>query len=291
MANWKEPKTNYLPSDQVVPRIFNELGENEKYLNETKITIGQVQKAVISSIEALSRDEITKNDTLSVAIGKVRKWFADLKALAFKNTVTTADIDAKAVTTQKLADQAVTDEKIVGVSARKVSGLAEVAKTGDYNDLKNKPGGVDLSGYMKKSDLLNFIYPVGSIKITTDSANPGTYIGGAWEQWGGGRVPIGVGSATDTASKTKKFSSAEATGGEFEHTMTQQEIADHAHYLLEAKQSSISFNASRFGAEIGWGTATKCQMGKTNYGVENVKNNPINIMQPYITCYMWKRTA
>lgn len=34
MASWNEPKSDYVASDQVLPSIFNELAENEKYLKE-----------------------------------------------------------------------------------------------------------------------------------------------------------------------------------------------------------------------------------------------------------------
>lgn len=34
MAEWKEPKSDYVATDQVVPEIFNDLAENEKYLKE-----------------------------------------------------------------------------------------------------------------------------------------------------------------------------------------------------------------------------------------------------------------
>ena len=136
-----------------------------------------------------TRENLTEQDTVMGAFGKIRKWFADLRALAFKDTVATADINnsavtsdkiassavtstklgtssvitskinalavtteklanlavtaaklaANAVTTDKIANSAVTDAKISSVSASKVTGLAEVATSGDYNDLINKP--------------------------------------------------------------------------------------------------------------------------------------------------------
>ncbi len=53
MAKWNEPKTNYSAENQVKPEIFNTLAENEKYLNETKITTAQVQE-----LTPLSNDTI-----------------------------------------------------------------------------------------------------------------------------------------------------------------------------------------------------------------------------------------
>lgn len=189
MASWKEPETNHTAEDQVTPEIFNTLAENEVYLNETKITTNQVQEATVMSETSATRENLTEQDTVMGAFGKIRKWFADLRALAFKDTVATADINnsavtsdkiassavtrtklgtssvitskinalavtteklanlavtaaklaASAVTTDKIANSAVTDAKISSVSASKVTGLAEVATSGDYNDLINKP--------------------------------------------------------------------------------------------------------------------------------------------------------
>jgi hypothetical protein len=34
MSEWTEPKNNYVAGDEVVPAIFNTLGENEKHLKE-----------------------------------------------------------------------------------------------------------------------------------------------------------------------------------------------------------------------------------------------------------------
>lgn len=155
MANWKEPKNDYKKEDQVVPEIFNTLAENERYLQEKKITTEQVQDAEVNSKQSATRENVGDKETVKGFFGKVRKWFADLKALAFKGTVGTADIDSSAVTSAKIASnavtsakiasnavttakinaKAVTDEKINSVSASKVTGLHKVATSGSYNDL------------------------------------------------------------------------------------------------------------------------------------------------------------
>ena len=149
MAKWNEPKNNYSAENQVTPEIFNTLAENEKYLNETKITIEQVQNAEINSTQSAMRENVGDKETVKGFFGKVRKWFADLKALAFKGTVGSADIDnsavtsakiaSSAVTSAKIATSAVTNTKISSVSASKVTGLAKVATSGSYNDLSDKP--------------------------------------------------------------------------------------------------------------------------------------------------------
>ena len=43
---------------------------------------------------------------------------------------------------------------------------------------------VDENEYVTKGELIEIIYPVGSIYITTNGQNPGEYLGGEWESYG-----------------------------------------------------------------------------------------------------------
>lgn len=104
MATWKEPKNDYTPESQVVPEIFNTLAENERYLQEVKITTEQVQNATVSSTQSSTRENLSASETIKAAFGKIRKVFADLKSLAFSDTV----------------------------AASNVTGLAKVATSGSY---------------------------------------------------------------------------------------------------------------------------------------------------------------
>ena len=149
-------------------------------------------------------------------------------------------------------------------------------------------------------------YPVGSIKITTNSANPSTYLGGTWAAWGSGRVPVGI-NASDT-----DFATAEATGGSkdavvVQHTHTQQQ---HNHDLWNANlgEYSGSIPVGRFSftknrnrtltATGGAGDWFENQYFDTihtavttptinNAGESGEGKN----LQPYIVCYMWKRLS
>lgn len=75
------------------------------------------------------------------------------------------------------------------------------------------------------SEIKLALHPIGSIEINVSGANPSTYIGGTWQLWGQGRVPVGV----DT--NDSDFNTVEKTGGEKEHTMTLEELVDHTHVL------------------------------------------------------------
>lgn len=92
-------------------------------------------------------------------------------------------------------------------------------------------------------------WPVGSIYLTVNSANPGTYLGngtygGTWTPWGAGRVPVGVlGSDAD-------FNTPEKTGGEKAVTLTAAQMPWHQHTGTTATESA---NHSHSGSTAGEG--------------------------------------
>ena len=81
---------------------------------------------------------------------------------------------------------------------------------------------------LTKLDLLDMIYPVGSIYMSVNSSNPGSLFGGTWEAYAQGRVLIGAGTGTDSRSEQKTFA-AGSTGGEYNHQLTVGEMAQHSH--------------------------------------------------------------
>ena len=130
-----------------------------------------------------------------------------------------------------------------------------------------------------QADVLNFTYPIGSIKMTVTAENPGEKIGGVWERWGNGRVPIAV-DENDT-----DLASAELTGGEKEHTLTEEEIPSHSHdaELPISGESELGGKNGISEMAIG-GTVT---VSTEAVGGGKAHNN----LPPFITCYFWKRTA
>ena len=126
-------------------------------------------------------------------------------------------------------------------------------------------------------------HPVGSLFETTVSTNPGTLYGGTWAAWGGGRTPVGVNTA-DTS-----FNTVEKTGGEKAHVLTEAEVAPHRH-------KQINYWSGNAGSNIvvtqGLETSDPRQYGGYDVFTDNAGGGQAhNNLPPYITCYIWKRTA
>lgn len=125
--------------------------------------------------------------------------------------------------------------------------------------------------------LFLLMHRVGDIIFSTSDENPSTIYGGTWVAWGKGQVPVGV----DTSDSD--FNTVEKTGGEKEHTLTVGEMPSHKHDFGQQFATTSSLSGA-YGYYMIAGTQT--DVIKNTGG-----NQPHNNLQPYITCYMWKRTA
>ena len=123
-------------------------------------------------------------------------------------------------------------------------------------------------------------YPVGAIHITTISTNPSEYMGGTWERFGNGRVLVGVDEADSDFSTSNKI------GGEKKHTLTIAEMPSHSH--------GQNVTANDTGSAIRRDYDSDGSSGIYPQGVQTEATGggqAHNNLQPYITVYMWRRTA
>ena len=144
---------------------------------------------------------------------------------------------------------------------------------------------------------LQILHPVGSIYINaTNATNPGTLLGfGTWTAFGAGRVPVGFNSANalfDTAEETGGWPDSVVVSHTHTATSTVTE-SPHSHAIAPAGISNSGGNQPTGSGSGGSGSTSSASTGITvsttniSSGVSGVDQN----YQPYITVYMWKRTA
>ena len=160
--------------------------------------------------------------------------------------------------------------------------VAEADNLADYNfdvqfrkNFKLKtPGGI--------KNFLDAVYPVGSIYMSVKATNPGTLFGGTWAAIAQGRCLVGVNTSDND------FKTPEKTGGEKTHKLTVAEMPSHNHTYVKLMDNGIS--SEHFGIHYNiaaeWGTKfVDSKVSST--GSSSSHNN----LQPYFTCYMFKRTS
>ena len=138
------------------------------------------------------------------------------------------------------------------------------------SDIGASGGGVDVSTVLDK------VYPVGSIYMSVNSTNPKTLFGGTWVQ-----IKDRFLLAAGTTYK------AGATGGEATHTLTVDEIPNHQHVLWYPNaggEQSAAIGYPEAGSKNTW-YAEASKTGGAGGGAAH------NNMPPYLTVYIWKRTA
>ena len=133
-------------------------------------------------------------------------------------------------------------------------------------------------------------YPIGHEIYTKNSANPSTYMGfGTWELTSVGRMQVGV-DVNDT-----DFNVAGKTGGSKTHTNTVEELVPHKHKSMTLgignggyKLDGGKAGAGQVGTEINYiGETTTVSLDET----KTAQAQAFSIMPPYVTVYIWERTA
>lgn len=168
------------------------------------------------------------------------------------------------------------------------------------------------------SNMVDVIYPVGSIYMSVNSTSPSTLFGGTWEQLQD-RFLLGASSSY----------TAGGTGGEATHTLTKDEMPSHTHtqnshthtqnahsHMPQSGRAFVTQNSSYTSniGENGVSSGSTYRVPTINsndnwYGSEYTANTTAtnqsttatnqntgggqahNNMPPYLSVYMWKRTA
>jgi hypothetical protein len=270
----------------------------------------------------LEYKKTTDSTWTSISTAALSGYAGTLNAIRSASPLYTWEVRATVI------DKVNTVTKSISVTSKRVginigsSGTAvaigKVAETADLFevDLATKFNkGISIGTLTLDNYLLNRFYPVGTIYMAITNTNPGTLMGGTWVSWGTGRVPVGV----DVAQT--EFNTIEKTGGH-------KNLQAHVHSINPPSTQSGGRSAahthsvpSRYSwagsnTPINWTTSgARAAENPTQYGSSRTfetgtesadHSHAVNIaafdsastgggnaenLQPYITCYMWKRTA
>lgn len=101
-----------LPDTTTIPSKTSQLTNDSGFLTQHQDISGKLDKTGDGSsvtttfTRASSRSNLTSGEKLSVAMGKISKWFADLGSLAFKSSVAKSDLASDVQTSLGKADSA-----------------------------------------------------------------------------------------------------------------------------------------------------------------------------------------
>lgn len=139
--------------------------------------------------------------------------------------------------------------------------------------------------------VLDNVYPVGSIYMNVNSTNPGTLFGGTWEQIQG-RFLLGMSSGYPAGSQ----------GGEATHTLTTNEMPSHNGHLSAGIAGTAPMGKGNYKGYLnssvmtaysdigrGWNVYIGNEMHPASEAVGGGQSH--NNMPPYLSVYIWKRTA
>ena len=135
-------------------------------------------------------------------------------------------------------------------------------------------------------NLVDLVYNVGDIILTTNNVNPSVKFGGTWELIAQGKTLIGAGTGTDINGVEKTFNVGDEVG-EYEHTLTVDEMPKHVH----SNERASIFYAEQTTARNAVGARTELTNSVWKDSRETGGGKAHNNIQPGFVCYIWQRTA
>lgn len=178
------------------------------------------------------------------------------------------------------------------------------------SELENDTGYVTKDALVTNAQIVDLIYPVGSIYMSTNATSPETLFGGKWERIQD-RFLLAAGTEFPAGKRD----------GEATHTLTAEELPDHRHTFTTDSAGGHNHSLNRVLGNSGgnWtgdtagnlsGSGRKFGYIDPDYTIKTVTNTDSggahthtgttdgaggngkhNNMPPYLTVYMWERTA
>ena len=180
-----------------------------------------------------------------------------------------------------------TEVSTIQTTAESAQEIASAAQTTAESKYEKPSGGIpetDLAANVQnklnpnyKSELIDIVYPVGSIYMSVNDVSPAFFLGGEW---------VSIQNRFLFAASSEY--AAGTTGGEEQHILTISELPEHQHTSTPLGYYAYGgFEAtSIFAKDVGAGYRTNLGNVLTGKAGGNVAHNN---MPPYLAVYMWKR--
>lgn len=257
----KYPYTNY--QDINLDWMLRKAGDIDK---ATIIANNAANAAANSAAEAKATA-----DTLEPRIAAATKdATAEAKAAATNAANSAAAAEATADTLETRIAAATEDATAEAKAAATNAANSATAAENSANEAKQAAASVP-----SLLDVLKAVYPVGAFYISATATSPRTVFGfGTWTQIKD-RFILAVGDVYPAGS----------SGGEASHILTIDEMPTHNHQLKMCDAAGPYDSPARGdGSNESWATSNRT-IADTGGG------EPHNNMPPYLTAYIWQRTA
>ena len=254
--------------------VKNSTGSNVSVPAGTSTWVYSTGSNVVDAVTSLT----------SLAVGG-----SNVVTLSATQTLTNKTLTAPTINDGALGANTTATTQSTGDNSTKVATTAYVdAEVGTLGTMSTQDAdAVAITGGTIAGAALAAAYPVGSIYMNASSStNPATLLGfGTWTAFGAGRMLVGLDSG-DT-----DFDTAEETGGSKSVTLTEGQLPAHQHRSAFGEYSTPgNFD---FGNNLSVNNVNTVTEPR-GYAVDSESigsGDSVDIMNPYIVVYMWKRTA
>ena len=262
-------KINALKIPSVIDNLTSTSTTSALSANQGKVLAGRISDND-TMITNLQEDIILAEDNIT----KIKKDYIPLTQKGYTNGVATLDANMKLVVSQlPIATKP-------SLGAIKIGDNLTITNDGVLNAINSGTAG-DIT-----NQLLEKVYPVGSIYISANRVSPQIFLGGTWEPFAYGKTLVGVDDSE--SSPDMDFAEPLKTGGEKAHQLTIEEMPSHRHVIhgrIDRNQGSGTIFREIYNYNETGGTENNVESFAT--GGNKAHNN----MQPYITVYMWRRIS
>lgn len=208
-------------------------------------------------------------------LGDFNEAMADIDAGMHENATDIASMKSDVTNAVATASQASQDVTTLTGTVNTLSGTVTSVQTTANNAQSTANSALNVANSkIGASDLLDLVYPVGSIYLSVNSTSPATLFGGSWTQI---KDTFLLGAGDDYTLG--------ATGGEATHTLTIQEMPSHVH------ETDKYYNTDQGGNDFYGSNATGNKVTNANGMTAAGGGQAHNNMPPYLVVNIWKRVS